>query len=99
MVITFDLFYRRVGLIFCVVKMDDIECHPEASFRDPGSSFQVSARPKRPDEPALEVGGDITDKVKVRFAPDHSLDPDIEDGYSVERRTKGESCFCGCDIM
>ena len=77
--------------------MDDIACHPEASLRDPGSPFQVSARPKRPDEPAPEVESDMTDKRKVRFAPDHSVDHDIEEGYSAERRThRGSSC---CKIM
>ena len=93
MVIPLNLSYHRVCLTFRVVKIYDIECHPEKSFRDPGSSFQVSARPKGPDEPAFEVESDMTDKRKVHLAPDRSLDPDIEEGYSVER-TKGKISCC-----
>ena len=97
MVIPINLSYRRVSLTFWVDKMYDIACHPEASFRDPGSPFQVSARPKRPDEPAPEVESDMTDKRKVHFAPDHSLDPGIEVGYSAEKRmNRMSSC---CNIM
>ena len=77
--------------------MDDIECHPVESFRDPGSSYQVSARPKGPDGPALETESDITNKPIVHVAPDHLLDPDMEEGYSVKRRMKRMSSCC--DIM
>ena len=97
MVIPLNLSYRRVGLTFCIVKMDNIECHPEESFRDPGSSYQVSARPKGPYEPALEMESDITNKRIVHVAPDHLLDPDIEEGYNDERRRKRVSSCC--DIM
>lgn len=94
MVSPLNLSYRRVGLTFLVVKIDDIECHPEKSFRDPGSSFQVSARPKAPDETALEVESDVTNKRKVHFAPYNSLNLNIEEGYSVERRRKGKLSCC-----
>ena len=94
MVIPPNLSYRRVGLIFLVVKMDDIECHPEKSFRDPGSSYQVSARPKASDETALEVESDVTDKRKVHFTPYHPRDPDIQEGYKVQRRRKGKLPCC-----
>ena len=97
MVIPLNLSYRRVSLTFYVVKMDDIECHPEESFRDPGSSYQVSARPKGPDEHALEIESDISNKRKVLFAPDPVLPLSIEEGYSVERRTKGK--FSCCNIL
>ena len=94
MVIPLNLSYRRVGLTYLLVKIDDIESHPEKSFRDPGSSFQVSARPKAPDKPTLEVENDVTDKRRVNFAPYHPPDPDIEEGYSVERRKKGKLSCC-----
>ena len=74
--------------------MDDIECHPEASFRDPGLSYQVSARPKESDKHALEMESDISSKRKVLFAPDPVLSLSIEEGYSVEERTRGNFSCC-----
>ena len=93
MVIPLNLSCCRVGLTFCEDKMDDIERHPEKSFRDPGYAYQVSARPKGPDKHALEMQSDVSNQ-KVHFAPDPVQPLSIEEGCSVERRTKGRSSCC-----
>lgn len=65
--------------------MKDIDLRPELHFRDHGSSFQVSARPKEPSKSAREAEGDIGDMQKVPFAPDTSLAFDIDDGEYIDR--------------
>lgn len=75
--------------------MEDIDLRPEVHFRDPGSSFQVSARPKEPSTLAVDAEGDTaySRKVLVHFAPDSLLDFDLEEGYNIEgSRRRYPSC-------
>ncbi|CAF9917928.1 hypothetical protein IMSHALPRED_003785 [Imshaugia aleurites] len=77
--------------------MRDIDDHPEERFRDPGSEFRVSARPKESPEPAPDTQGDETHKRYAHFPPDHlqHCDIEIEEGYSVEgpRRPRSSCCI------
>lgn len=86
--------YLSLGLTFLAATMDDIELHPEAHFRDHGSSFQVSARPKESPNPALDAESDIAHKRKVHFARDPLLHFNIEEEYSIERPRRRSSSCC-----
>lgn len=76
--------------------MEDIDLHPEQHYRDPGSSFQVSARPK---ESAKSAPDDIAHKEKVQLARNPSTYLEIQEGSNMEVRRRRNSCCCGCDVM
>ena len=74
--------------------MDDIDRHPEVHFRDPGSPFQVSARPEDSPTPGLDVRDDNTNKHKSTIAPKYSLGMNNEEGHNVGVLRRRSSCCC-----
>lgn len=74
--------------------MDDIDLHPDVHFRHPGTSFQVSARPKDSPEPGHDAEGDNTHKRKLNAALKYSLDLDQEEGHNVVGLRRRSSCCC-----
>ena len=76
--------------------MDDIDLHPEKRFRDQGTSFQLSARPKKESaDPAFGEEGDIVPVRKEHFPPDSLPHFEIEEGHHIEgpRRRKLPRCI------
>lgn len=90
----FHSLYGHSSLTESAATTENIFLHPEVHFRDPGSSFQVSARPKEPAEPALDADGDIGHKGKVHLAPEPLLHIDIEEGNYTERLARRRSPCC-----
>ena len=76
--------------------MENIDLRPEVHFRDPGSSFQVSARPEESTipKPPLDADIDIVHKPKVHFAPEPLVPFEIEEGYYIERPRRRYSTCC-----
>ncbi|KAL9132783.1 MAG: hypothetical protein Q9175_006038 [Cornicularia normoerica] len=73
--------------------LEDIDLRPEVHFRDHGSSFQVSARPKEPSSPALDASN-TAHKRNVLIAPDSLQGFDIEEGINIGKPRRRNSCCC-----
>ncbi|CAF9911850.1 MAG: hypothetical protein ALECFALPRED_007670 [Alectoria fallacina] len=79
--------------------MEDINLRPEVHFRDHGSSFQVSARPKEPFKDTLDAEGDIADAQKVPSTPDAYMSFDRDDGEYLDEPKMGPRRSSHCCII